>query len=309
MAQDIVGLGWHGAGDSTRFASKAALLGQMRSAYPEMSDGTAASGASQLWRFQRDLAVGDAVLTYDRGARLYYVGRIASPARYEPGEVEELTLRRSVTWIGQVSRDALSDDARNRLGSVLTLFKVPQAVADEVVGLLAGAPAVAVAIPTEVEEADPFASLPDEAALRIADRIGKLGWSDMQRLVAAVLRAMGYRTEVAPTGPDRGQDILASPDGFGFQQPRIAVEVSTGWAKIDAPALRSFLGGRHKDDRGLYVSTGGFTKDAYYEGDRATIPLKLMTLEDLSRAVIDNYERFDSEGRALLPLTRLYWPA
>jgi restriction system protein len=34
-----------------------------------------------------------------------------------------------------------------------------------------------------------------------------------------------------------------------------------------------------------------------------------MTLDDLSRAIIDAYDRFDNEGRALLPLTRIYWPA
>jgi restriction system protein len=34
-----------------------------------------------------------------------------------------------------------------------------------------------------------------------------------------------------------------------------------------------------------------------------------MTLDELARAVIENYDNFDSEGRALLPLKRMYWPA
>ncbi|MBW1279594.1 restriction endonuclease, partial [Escherichia coli] len=72
---------------------------------------------------------------------------------------------------------------------------------------------------------DNFAGVAEEAVLRVADRIGRLDWYDMQRLVAAFLRALGYRTEISPVGPDRGKDIFASPDGFGFEQPRIAVEV------------------------------------------------------------------------------------
>jgi restriction system protein len=238
------------------------------------------------------------------------VGKITSDARYGPGDVEELTLRRSVNWLDKpVSRDALSPDARNRLGSVLTLFRVPASAAQEL-RAATGDQAVLPEAPIDEEVGDPFDNITDEATLRIADRIGRLSWDDMQRLVAALLRAKGYRTQIAPVGPDRGRDIFASPDGFGFEQPRIAVEVKHRLGeKMDAPAIRSFLGGRHKDDRGLYVSTGGFTKDAYYEGDRATIPLRLMTLDDLATAVVDSYEDFDSEGRALLPLAKIYWPA
>lgn len=72
--------------------------------------------------------------------------------------------------------------------------------------------------------------------------------------------------------------------------------------------IRSFLGGRHKDDKGLYVSTGGFSKDARYEAERASIPLSLMDIDELVAALIDNYEALDDETRQLLPLRRLYWP-
>lgn len=310
-SERIVGLGWHGVGDSTKYKSKADLQRAMQEAYPDMREGSAASGASQLWRFQHEIKVGDEVVTYDSASRVYLLGKIASDAHFEPGEVEELTLRRRVDWSSNsASRDLLSDDTRNRLGSTITLFKVPTTAAAELLQVASGSRSSIHVLPDVEDVADPFDSVSDEATLRIADRIGRLGWSDMQQLVAALLRALGYRTEVAAAGPDRGRDIFASPDGFGFQQPRIAVEVKHRLGeKMDAPAIRSFLGGRHKDDRGLFVSTGGFTKEAYYEGDRATIPLKLLTLDDLARAIIDNYENFDSEGRALLPLTKLYWPA
>lgn len=33
-----------------------------------------------------------------------------------------------------------------------------------------------------------------------------------------------------------------------------------------------------------------------------------MNLDDLTRAIIEAYPQFDDVGRALLPLTRLYWP-
>ncbi len=77
---------------------------------------------------------------------------------------------------------------------------------------------------------------------------------------------------------------------------------------MGSPDLRSFLGGLREGDRGLYVSTGGFTKEAGYEAERSKIPLTLLDLDDLVACIVTHYESFDTEGRTLLPLVRVYWP-
>ena len=73
-------------------------------------------------------------------------------------------------------------------------------------------------------------------------------------------------------------------------------------------ALRSFLGGRRPGDKGLYVSTGGFSKDAHYEAERANIPVTLMDLDALVDAILHNYENMDTEAQRLVPQKRLFWP-
>jgi restriction system protein len=156
---------------------------------------------------------------------------------------------------------------------------------------------------------DPLDSLQEQAIERIKDRLLALDWDEMQEMVASLLRALGYRTLVSPSGPDRGKDIIASKDGFGFEPPRIVVEVKHRRGAMGAPEIRAFLGGRHAQDKGLYVSTGGFTREAYFEAERASTVTHLMTLDDLARALMDNYDRLDERGRALLPLVRVYWPA
>ena len=50
------------------------------------------------------------------------------------------------------------------------------------------------------------------------------------------------------------------------------------------------------------------SKDARMEADRASIPLTLMTLDDLVEALLDHYENLDMETKQLVPLKRLYWP-
>ena len=77
---------------------------------------------------------------------------------------------------------------------------------------------------------------------------------------------------------------------------------------MGAPEIRAFLGGRRDGDRCLYVSTGGFSRDARYEAERAALPFTLLTLKDLRELLVEHYEGLDSDARALVPLRRIYLP-
>ena len=80
-------------------------------------------------------------------------------------------------------------------------------------------------------------------------------------------------------------------------------------SEIVPGCIRSFLGGMRSNYSGLYVSIGGFTRDARYEADRANVPIRLLDLDAFVRLYVSNYEQTDMETRALLPLVRIYWPA
>ena len=60
---------------------------------------------------------------------------------------------------------------------------------------------------------------------------------------------------------------------------------------------------------GLYVSTGGFTKEARYEADRANVPVRPLDLDTFVRHYVEVYDKTDDETRSILPLTRIWWPA
>ena len=78
----------------------------------------------------------------------------------------------------------------------------------------------------------------------IKDRLLRLSPDEMEEVAATILRAMGYRAQVMPRGPDRGVDVLASPDGLGLEEPRIKVQVKhRSETAMGAQDIRSFLGG------------------------------------------------------------------
>ncbi|MBC8285925.1 MAG: restriction endonuclease [Nitrospinae bacterium] len=301
----IIAIGWSDAETLANVIDRKEFIRKIREAYPEESDKWVISGASQVFRFQVEIKVGDRIVSYDPTRRIYLVGSIVGDYQYDPIHASSYPRCRSVKWEAEVSRDDLSVSSKNSLGSTLTIFHPSDTAVDEIEALATGKPKK----PPEVEEVELIKDIQNQAHEFIKDKVNKLDWEEMQELVAGVLRAMGYKTQVSPAGPDQGKDIIASPDGFGFETPRIMVEVKHRKGSMGATDIRSFLGGRHKDDKGLYVSTGGFTKDAIYEAERANIPLTLMNLDKLVKAITEHYENMDLETRVLVPLKKVYWPS
>lgn len=310
--RNVVAIGWSKlAAHAKPSIGRKQLIALYQSVEPDAKTGTVISGASQVWRFVNEIQEGDWVVTYSPANRLYSIGKVRGPAEHHPEWADQgLSLARVVQWQAhELQRDSLGTGSKNSLGSTLTVFEVPSSAAAEVLAVLKGTPAAATKDEAEEPIVDTLADIDTQALERIKDRVNELDWDEMQQLVAGILRAMGYKTQVSPPGSDRGKDIVASPDGFGFEHPRIVVEVKHRKGQMGSQDIRSFLGGRHKDDRGLYVSTGGFTKDAQYEADRASIPLAMWTLDHLVRALIEHYDATDAETKRIVPLKRLYWPA
>lgn len=314
VEQEIVAIGWSELGFIDGEKPKSELLEYYKSIFPDHSSRKAQVSISQIIRFLNDIAIRDHVVTYDRDRRSYYIGEIVSEPLWEPEKLSNLPRVRKVKWKSRVSRDQLGIEAKNTLGAIQTLFLVKKRVATELlnkaISLDEPEEHISSPIPAPLHFEDEALSLEgwlEKAKESIEEHIVRLDWESMQHLVAGILRAMGYRTTVSPRGADRGVDIFASPDGLGLEDPRIFVEVKhRPNTAIGSQDIRSFLGGRNSSDKCLYVSTGGFTKDARYEADRANVPLQLIALTDLRRLLVDNYEELDEETRAYVPLRRVY---
>jgi restriction system protein len=167
--------------------------------------------------------------------------------------------------------------------------------------------------PDDGDETVPSTTLEEaeEAAWRdIRTYLAAMPPYEFQELVAALLRAMGYRVDwVSPPGPDQGLDIVAYTDALGAVGPRIKVQVKRrSEQKTSADDLRAFLGLLHEQDIGLYVATGGFTSGAEREA-RGQEKRRIILVDD-SRLLdlwIQHYDSLADEDRLRLPLTPVYF--
>lgn len=308
-----VAIGWWDLGDLSEQTNPENIRDLYLGAYPKEKPGKIANAVAMIHKFCNVIQKGDTVISYDRGSREYRIGEITSDYFYKENVITDSPHLRKVEWKNKVSRDSLSADTRNSLGSTLTLFSINSEAWKDIESAMQKGKTSSDAAKSELSATD-YEQIKkntvQEAHELIKDKLLELDEYEMQDLVAALLRAMGYRTSVSPRGSDRGRDVFASPDGLGFQEPRIKAEVKHRQnTPISSKDIRSFLGGLRPGDKALYVSTGGFTKDANYEADRSNIPLTLVDLDKFATLIEAHYEQFDSNGRVLLPLSRIYWPS
>lgn len=313
LERGVIGISWDFDGADIAAMDREQIRAAYGQAHPSDSKGKVAAGVGQVYRFAHDMTTDSTVVMYDPESRLYHLGVITGPC-VAVCDMDGVTYTRDVKWGETAPRDVLSPSSKNSLGGIQTIF----AVSDEVMADLMNAAKDKSVVPSNDSAIDDNNATNDEETLAatydngielIKDRVNQLDWEDMERLVAGLLKAMGYCTRVMPKGPDGGRDVVASPDALGLESPRIVAEVKHRKGAMGAPAVRAFIGGLRAGDRGLYVSTGGFTKEARYEADRANIPVRLLDMDAFVRHYVEIYDKTDDDTRSILPLTRIWWPA
>ena len=312
--KNIVAIGW-GLGDlSDKSRNDIEVL--VNKLYPNHTKNQNAKIISQESKFRFDIKTNDYVLSYNPSTRQYLLGKITSDYIFsdiisknlDEGDFSDV---RHVEWLGEISRDKLKVSTKNTLGAISTLFSINEDAQKDILNVFNGV-TVTPEGSDESEGDDEVSILMDEIEDKskefIKDIVNSLDWDEMQELVAGLLRAMGYKTIVSSPGSDRGKDIIASPDGLGLEDPVILVEVKHRNTSMSSPDIRSFKGALKKNNKGIYVSTGGFTTDAKYEAERSEIPIILMDLDSLVKFILQYYDNFDGDARSLIPLKKIYWP-
>jgi restriction system protein len=120
---------------------------------------------------------------------------------------------------------------------------------------------------------------------------------------------MGYYVAwVSPPGPDKGIDVIAHTDPLGIQGPRIKVQVKRRSDKTTIDGVRSLLALLGERDVGLFISMGGFIRDAEDEARRQE--KRRIMLVDLKRLFDlwgEHYDKIPEVQRRLLPIRPVYF--
>lgn len=149
----------------------------------------------------------------------------------------------------------------------------------------------------------------DKARDGIVEQIRKMAPGDLEQLVAALLRGMGYHTPiVASGGPDGGVDVVAYRDPLGATSPRLKVQVKhriQSTQKSAQQELQALNGLLTEGEIGVFVATAGFTPDARKFVRTTSKHLEMIDMDRLIDLWREHYDALSDEDKALLPLRRV----
>ena len=306
----LIAIGWKGLGELSEFPSREEVKDRYREVYPEHSKSRIAVNAGQLYRFAHVMEEDDRILTYDKSSRTYHYGQITGSYRFDPGDSEDYPHIRPVDWQGEISRDEFSTPVKNTLGSSLTVFSLDEHL-EKIESVLTGQAKPDTDREHEEDEEDTppyFEEVQATSEELISDHIAKLDPFDFEELVAALLRAIGYNATTTDPGPDQGIDIVAHPDALGFEEPLIKAQVKHRKSTTGGPEMREFVGTLGNSAKGLFVSTGGFTRDAKQAAESTSSRVALLGRDEFIDLFLQHYEDIEAEYQAKVPLKRVYVP-
>ena len=135
-----IAIGWPALGDlstvaSSRDAFKAAYIG----AYPTEKPGAVPVRAGMLFRFAKDIQVGDVIVYPSKFNKTVNIGLVASDYSFSPSKDAEYPDRRRVDWKVHSPRPQFSKPALDEIGSAITLFQISNNT-DEFIAALEGTP-------------------------------------------------------------------------------------------------------------------------------------------------------------------------
>lgn len=319
LRENVVVIGWPQLPDLAKVQDREELRTLMRAMTPGAKEARISNEVGQVWSFLRRFRTrqngseGDLVILPLKTRAAVAVGEVVGEYAYREDFPQGARHTRTVRWIRKdIPRSAFDQDLLFSLGAYMTVCRIQRNDAENRIRAISGLGAHSAAAPVLVDEGE----MDESSGESDVERIGrdlivkhierKFVGHDLTRLVDAVLRAQGYRTILSPPGPDGGVDIVAGQGALGFDGPRLAVQVKSGHTPADAKTVRELKGSfkEFSADQGLFVSWGGFKQST--DERRLFFEVRMWDADDLVNAILENYERLDSDIRAELPLKQVW---
>jgi len=278
----VVALGWHALSGLDQAPEWDAIKADMIAKYPDLYAGNPrglGNAAGSVWRFAREMKVGDWVLIPASGA--FFVAEIESGVQFNSAWADDdMAWHRRARWLAPepIARVSVGNALQMRLKSRQTIVDATDCTAD-VEARIEGR-----SLPTLVQ------FVRERSREAIIHALTEISNPDqLERLVADLLRAQGAVSAKVPSKNQRlpgDFDVVAEwpPIAPGARGLKVAAQVKQHEGESGVHGVRQLID-RHTHepevDRLLFVTTAAnVSKEARDEADRAGI--SVITRDDLA---------------------------
>ena len=302
---NVVAIGWKEMGDlRTINADRDSFKIKYTETYPDAKKGSIPTSSGMLFRFIHEMQIGDYIVFPSKTDRMINIGTVDGDYEYVE-TAHEYVQQRKVKWVKHIPRTLFTQGALHELGSAMSLFMLKN-YAEEFLAAL-DKDFKKNATSGTVDEtvgatADEIIESTRDFVLKELSR--QLKGYDLEKFVADLLNAMGYRTTVSPQGGDSGIDITAYKDEL---PPRILVQVKSGDGNIKESTIQSLKGAMREGDYGLFITLSDYTKNAKKYLDGVPI-IKGINGTELVDLILKYYDHLSDKYKRMIPLKMVYIP-
>jgi restriction system protein len=318
LDNNVVTIGWNEIPDLRNIDDRGYLKKLYFNFHPNKTPMHLAKVVGQIWDFAKQIKKGDLVALPLKTQSSIAIGRIEGDYEYREISPEVKHIRK-VKWLKIIPRSEFDQDLLFSLGAFSTVCQIKRNDAEKRVSdLLEGkvktielndldfeSESIIEVPPLGIGELDVEQHARDQIVKYISAKFSGHG---LARLVESILSVQGYKTLKSEPGKDGGVDILAGLGQLGFNQPSICVQVKSSPSPVNVRILRELTGVMQNVSatQGLLVAWGGFTNDAIQEAKNLFFSVRLWDQGNIIDEIIENYENFNDELKAELPLKRIW---
>lgn len=301
LKKNIIAISWEEMGDLSEIEpTRKAFKKYYSSVYKDASPMSIAVSSAIVYRFVHEIKKGDYVIYPSKKDRMVNIGIVTGDYEYCKDR-DNYTHQRSVKWEKSIPRINFSQGALYEIGSFMTVFSVKN-FADEFISRVNNDYDVKIENITIDEIREQITNSTRDFIIKSLNK--HLKGYEMEKFVANLLNAMGYKTTLSKQGGDRGIDIIAYKDEL---PPRIVVQVKSKYEQVSETVIQSLKGAMSDGDYGLFVTLSGYTNNAksFLKANPKIRGIDGVELVDL---ILKYYEDLSDEYKKIIPLKKVYIP-
>jgi len=252
----------------------------------------AGAAAGHMWRFIREMRVGDLVVVPH--GRDFFVAKVTEPAIYDKGKkADDASYRRPVDWLNgkkPIPRSIARAALISRMKTQGTCANATDLLYEIMECLRVAKSGEAPSFDTDLQTRLVRETL-DEM------RSGRMDSHGFERLIETILRGLGAKaTRIVPRVEDKGADIIATFLVAGVYSQVVAVQAKHWQAvpPVDRTVVEQLVRGIEAENAslGMVITSGTIGEDAIAKAkeyiEEKGIPIELVDGEQFAKLIVEH---------------------
>ncbi|PJI09634.1 MULTISPECIES: restriction endonuclease [Clostridium] len=295
----VITFGFPEIGNPMEYDTKDKLLIKCDEVYSKETPMMRIQREGYIWKFSREIAKGDRVISYDPQDKEYYIGTVDSNYEYNPKEWPKYPSMFRVKWINKhISESSMSKNLRASLSSSSPIFMV--------FGCEAEMGRLIVSSGSADEILKKEKKLYNDAVQCVKNIVYSMDKNKFDSVLKDILTAMDYKVSSQFDNDNKNSYLIVNEDKLKFTKNIIRVCILENKDIVESENILNIIS-KYSDQISNYliVTDKPIEKEILAEVTKKYFIIN-MSGKDMVKAMFCYYDKLDSKIKNVLLLKKMY---